>query len=212
MAAITSAALVVAGGTYQAIQGAKQKRDAQNALNNLPIPNLQNAYEGMQVSQLGNQLVSEQSQNRFATNVDALRSGGIRGIIGGLGDVNAQAKQTDLQIKADYDKQENDIAMSQAQDEASIRAMKEQRYQGNVAALSSQYSAGQASQMQGIKGAMQGVVSGAQMYGAANDSQTNQDAYNAWVKAGSKGTYQGPNSSVIQKKPLFDSQTGLPIQ
>jgi len=179
MAAVTGAVIggvSALGGAYQAIQGAKQARDAQNALNNLPIPELQNVYAGMQVSKLGNQLVSEQSQNRFASNVDALRSGGIRGIVGGLGDVNAQAKQTDLQIKADYDKQENDIAQAQAQDEASIRAMKEARYQQNLASLSSQYSAGQASKMQGLKGIAGGLTSGAQMY-------QQQDQYNQWLKA-----------------------------
>jgi hypothetical protein len=167
MAAVTGAVIGGAsalGGIYQSIQGAKQARDAQNALNSLPIPDLQNVYGGMQVSKMGNELISEQSQNRYAQNVDALRSGGIRGIIGGLGQANEMAKQTDLQIKADYDKQENEIAMSQAQDEANLRAMREQRYQGNVAALSSQVSAGKQQEMQGIHGAIQGLASGAQMY------------------------------------------------
>jgi len=171
MAAATSVALGIGGisalgGAFQAITGAKQARDAQNALNDLPIPELQNVYAGMQVSKLGNELLSEQNQKRFATNVDALRSGGVRGIIGGLGEANAQAKQTDLQIKADYDKQENDIAMAQAGDEARMQAMKEQRYMGNVAALSSQISAGNAQQMQGLHGAVQGFASAAQIYAA----------------------------------------------
>lgn len=167
MAAITGAVIggvSALGGVYQAIQGSKQARDAQSALNNLPIPELQNSYSGMQVSKMGNELVSEQNQNRFAQTVDALRTGGVRGIIGGLGQASAMAKQTDLEIKANYDKQENEIAMAQAQDQGVIRAMREQRYQGNVSALSSQISAGRQQEMQGIHGAMQGLASGVQMY------------------------------------------------
>jgi hypothetical protein len=167
MAAVTGAViggLSAAASIYQSIDGAQKARDAQNALNDLPIPELKNPYAGMQVSKVGNELVSEQNQNRFAQNADLLRASGIRGVIGGLGQANEQAKQTDLQIKADYDKQENDIAMAQAGDEAHIRAMQEQRYMGNVSALSSQITAGNAQQMQGIHGAMQGLASGAQMY------------------------------------------------
>jgi len=167
MAAVTGAIIggvSALGGAYQAIQGAKQARDAQNALNNLPIPELQNAYAGMQVSQLGANLQREEGARQYATGVDALRSGGIRGIVGGLGQINEQQNLQNRQIGANLDEQQKQIAMAQAQDEANIRAMKEQRYQGNVAALSSQVSAGQASKMQGIHGAIQGLSSGAQMF------------------------------------------------
>lgn len=201
MAAVTGAIIggvSALGGAYQAIQGARQARDAQDALNALPIPDLQNAYAGQQVSQLGANLQREEGARDFATNVDALRTGGVRGIIGGLGQVNAQRNLQNRQIGASLDEQQKQINMSIAEDDARIRAMKEQRYQGDIAALSSQYSAGEASKMQGIHGAMQGLVSGAQMYGAAKNANVNQDAYDAWVKAGSKGIYQGPGSAYFK--------------
>jgi hypothetical protein len=192
MAAITSASLALAGGVYQAVQGAKQTRDAKDALNTLPIPDLQNAYAGQQVSQLGANLQREEGARDFATSVDALRTGGVRGIIGGLGQVNAQRNLQNRQIGANLDEQQKQINMSIAEDEARIRAMREQRYQGDVAALSSQYSAGEASKMQGIKGAMQGLVSGAQMYQQKKN-------YDNWLSSDKKTGWK------------FDPQTGLPI-
>lgn len=168
MAALTTAAIVaggaaVAGGAFQAISGANQARSAQQALDNLKVPELKNITEGMQVSTMGGKLKVENAGNRFAQSVDTLRSGGIRGVIGGLSSANAQAKQTDLEVAADYDAQQKQIAQMSAEDQARIRAMQEQRYQNNVAALSSQVNAGKAQQMQGISGALQGVSSAAGM-------------------------------------------------
>lgn len=150
-------------GVFQSIQGAQQSRDAQRALEALPVPELKNVAEGLQVSKMGNELKVENARNRFAQNVDTLKSGGIRGVIGGLSSVNAQAKQTDLEVAADYNKQENDIAQMAAEDQARIRAMEEQRYQGNVAALSSQVNAGKQQMWSGVQGALQGAASGVQM-------------------------------------------------
>jgi hypothetical protein len=195
MAAVTGAVIggiSALGGVYQAIEGAKTSREAKDALNNLVTPELMNSYEGQQVAKMGNELVSEQNQNRFAQKVDMLAASGIRGVIGGLSDANKEAKQTDLEIKADYDRQQQQIAMAIAGDQSAIRAMEEQRYQGDISALSSQVTAGNAQQMQGIKGAMQGVASGFQMY-------SSQKRYDDWVKAGSPGgVYQGPGSAYFK--------------
>jgi len=186
MAAVTGAIIggvSALGGVYQAIQGAQDKRDAQNALNNLPIPDLQNVYGGLQVSQMGANLQREEGARQFATGVDALRSEGIRGIFGGLGQMTAQQNLQNRQIGANLDEQQKQIDFAQAQDEGNIRAMKEARYQGDIAALSSQYSAGNAQEMQGIKGAFQGLASGFQMY-------SSQKNYDKWAKAGFPGSSQ----------------------
>jgi hypothetical protein len=163
MAAITSAAVAVAGGAYQAISSAKQAREAKDALNNLKIPELKNIAEGLQVSTLGADLQREELGKQYSSGVDALRSGGIRGVIGGLGALNAQQNLSARQIGADLDMQQKQIDQIRAQDEARIQGTQEQRYQADVAALSSQYNAGQQGLMQGISGMAQGVASGAQM-------------------------------------------------
>lgn len=164
MAAITSAAVAVAGGAYQAISSAKQAKKAEDALLNLKTPELKNIAEGLQVSTMGADLQREELGRQYATGVDALRSGGIRGVIGGLGTLNAQQNVANRQIGADLDMQQRQIDQIRAQDEARIQGVSENRYQNDVAALSSQYNAGQQGMMQGISGMAQGVASGAQMY------------------------------------------------
>lgn len=164
MAAITSAAVAVAGGAYQAISSAKQAKDAKNALNNLKTPELTNVYKDLQVSTLGADLQKEELGRQFSSGVDALRSGGIRGIVGGLGALNSQQNTANRQIGADLDMQQKQIDQLIAQDEGRIQNIKEQRNQADVAALSSQYNAGQQGMMQGISGMAQGIASGAQMY------------------------------------------------
>ena len=191
MAAVTGAVIggvSALGGVYQAITGAQTAREAKDALNNLVTPELMNSYEGQQVAKMGNELVSEQNQNRYSQKVDALMSGGIRGVIGGLSEAGKEAKQTDLEIQANYDAQQKQIAMAIAGDESAIRAMEEQRYQGDISALSSQITAGNAQQMQGIKGAMQGFASGLQMY-------SSQKRYDDWVKGGRIGPPPGTTTS-----------------
>ena len=171
MAAITSAAVAVAGGAYQAISSAKQAKDAKDALNNMKIPTPTNIAEGLQVSMAGANLQKEVLGKQFATGVDALRSGGIRGVIGGLIGLNNEQKLATRQIGADLDMQQKQIDQIRAQDEQRIQGVQEQRYQNDVAALSSQYNAGQQGMMQGISGAAQGLASGAQM----KQSQKNFD-------------------------------------
>lgn len=163
MFGLISGGLSVLGGAFQAIQGAKMASDAQDALNNLPVPELKNVAEGMQVSTLGSDLQKQEAGRNFATGVDALRSGGIRGIVGGLGTMTQQQNTLNQQIGAGLDEQQKEIDKMYASDEANIRGIKEQRYQQNVAALSSQVNAGKQGLMQGVSGALQGVSSGLQM-------------------------------------------------
>lgn len=51
----------------------------------------------MRVSTLGAQLNTREAQRRFATSVDALRSGGVRGVVGGLG-AQEQLMQINKQV------------------------------------------------------------------------------------------------------------------
>lgn len=174
MAAITSVA--VAGGAYQAISSAKQAREAKNALQDLKIPEQTNVYKDLQVSTLGADLQKEQLGMQFSSGVDALRSGGIRGIVGGLGTLNTQQNMANRQIGADLDMQQKQIDQLVAQDEARMQGVSESRYQADVAALSSQYNAGQQGMMQGISGMAQGIASGAQMIQSNNQFNKMMDS------------------------------------
>ena len=160
-ASILSSGLGVAGGIYSMIQGSKEKRDAQNALENYDRQQLNNAYEGVQVSILGSDL-QRQEQSRLASGqVAALQDSGTRGLIGGLGRVERGNQIVNSQIAADLDQQQKQIDFAKAQDRANIRSMQENRENADVAALSSQYQSGK----QDMNTGMGNIVMGAGMLG-----------------------------------------------
>jgi hypothetical protein len=167
MAAVTTVAIGVAGmamSAYQAQQGAKQKKEAAEALKNLPVQDLTNPYEKLQVSTMGSDLKSEEQQRLEGSQIEALQGSGVRGVVGGLGRVEAGSQAVANQNAADLDAQRKAIDQAIAGDETAIRTMEEQRRRENVAALSSQFSAGQAQQYQGLQGAFQSAASGASGY------------------------------------------------
>jgi hypothetical protein len=160
MGVMTSIAAVGAlASGVQAIQGAKQKRDAKNALENYQRQELTNVSESLQVSTLGSDLQREEQARLAASQVGALQGAGVRGLVGGLGRVEAGNQMTNREIGANLDAQQKQIDQMYAQDEANIRGMQEQREVGDISALSSQYEAGNAMMWQGIGGIAQSGMS-----------------------------------------------------
>ncbi len=146
------AALTAAGSAGNMIKGAKRAKDAQKALNNFKRQELKNVTEGMRVSTLGAELQTQEAQRRFATSVDALRSGGVRGLVGGLGQQEQMQQSQQQQIGAGLDQQQVAIDQMAAQDEQRIRQMQEQRESAAIAGLGSEIAAGKAQQQQGMAG------------------------------------------------------------
>ena len=157
MTAIAATGALASG--IQAISGAKQRRDAKNALENYERQNLENVAEGLQVSTLGSDLQREEQARLAASQVGALQGAGVRGLVGGLGRVEAGNQMTNREIGANLDAQQKQIDQMYAQDQANIRGMQEQREVGDISALSSQYEAGNAMMWQGIGGIAQSGMS-----------------------------------------------------
>lgn len=163
MAAATSIAMAgvgLLGSGYQAIKGAKDAKDAKNALDNYQRQEFNNVAEGMQVSTLGADLQKEEQARLAATQVGALQGAGVRGLLGGLGRVEAGNQMLNRQIGAELDEQQKQIDQIYAQDEANIRGMKEQRETQDISGLSSQYNAGNQMMWDGIGGVAQSTISG----------------------------------------------------
>jgi hypothetical protein len=167
MTAIAGVGALASG--IQAISGAKQKRDAQQELENYQRQELTNVAEGLQVSTLGADLQREEQARLASTQVDALQGAGVRGLIGGIGRVEAGSQMVNRQIGADLDAQQKQIDQMYAQDEANIRGMQEQREIADIAGLSSQYNAGNAMMWQGIGGITQSGMAG--LSGAAGEGE-----------------------------------------
>lgn len=152
-----------AASTAQAVSGAARASKAKKALENFQRQELKNVTEGMRVSTLGAELQTQEAQRRFATGVEALRSGGVRGLVGGLGVMEQQQQQLQQQISADLDQQQQQIEQAKARDEANIRSMTEQRESSQIAGLGAELAAGRQQLNAGITGLGQTALSAATM-------------------------------------------------
>ena len=158
-----AAGAAAAGGAAKSIIGASRASKAKRAMESFKRQELENVTSGLRVSTLGAQLQTQEAQRRFATSVDALRSGGVRGLVGGLGQINQQQSQVQAQIAADLDRQQMGIEQMRATDQANIRAMQEQRESFDYQLLAGQRAAGQQALFSGI-----GDVAGAIGFAAMN--------------------------------------------
>ncbi len=156
MAAITSASIGLAAAGASIYQGEQQKKKAKEEMNSYQRQELDNAFERVGISTVGTDLMREEAQRTTANVVDALQGGGSRGLAL-LPAVQANTNQVNRQIQKDIDDQiiQRDYAI--AGEDSRIMGIKEQRDNQNIAALGSQYMAGEQNMMNGINGAIAGV-------------------------------------------------------
>jgi hypothetical protein len=159
-----AAGVGILGSTYQAVKGAQEAKAAQRELENYQRQELTSPFENVQVSTLGADLQREEQARLMAGQTEALQGAGVRGLVGGLGRVEAGNQMMNAQIAADLDQQQRQIDMSLAQDMANIRGMQEQREMQDIGALSSQYNAGQQMFMAGLGGIAQTGMSAASVF------------------------------------------------
>ena len=187
MGVATSIALIGgAASAYQAISGAEAAKSAQNALNNLPIPDLVNPFEQMQVSTLGADLQRQESARMAAAGVETLQGAGVRGVVGGVGRVQAQGQLMNQQIAADLDRQQKELDQAKAAAQMNIQGMKEQRYRADVSALSSQINQGNQMFQAGLGGIAQSAMAGLRAYSANKNPNSSSGDY----------SYSGKNTEV----------------
>jgi hypothetical protein len=150
--------VAAAASTAQTVSGAVRTSRARKALENFQRQELRNVTEGMRISTLGAELQTQEAQRRFATSVDALRAGGVRGLVGGLGAVEQQQQAAQQQIAAGLDVQQQRIEQIRAQDEANVRAMQEQRESSQIAGLGAEMAAGRQQVQAGLQGIGQTAI------------------------------------------------------
>lgn len=152
-AAITSAALGVAVAGASIYQGEQQKKKAKAELNAYERQELNNSFENVGISTVGTDLMREEAQRTTANIVDALQGGGSRGLAL-LPAVQANTNQVNRQIQKDIDDQIIQREYAIAGEDSRIMGIKEQRDNQNIAALGSQYMAGEQNTWNGINGAI----------------------------------------------------------
>lgn len=179
------------GSIANIISGESRRSKAQKALNNFKRQELKNVTEGMRVSTLGAELQTQEAQRRFATSVDALRSGGVRGLVGGLGRQEQIQQVGQQQIAADLDRQQVAIERMAAQDEANIRAMREERETAAIRGLGMEVASGRNQTAMGIGGLAQTGLSAASM------AKPGGEAMDSTQRAG-EAALQTPNLGIVQ--------------
>lgn len=173
MGQIASGVIGGIGSVYQAVQGAKERREAQDALNHYKRQELTNVADGLQVSTLGSDLQRNEQSRLASSQISALQDGGTRSLIGGLSRVEAGNQRVMQQTGADLDMQQKQIDQMRAEDEARIRSMQENREQNDINALSSQLQSGKQDMYSGIGSGIQavGMLGGA--FGRMNGAKPN---------------------------------------
>lgn len=184
-----------AASGVQMASGISRKRKAKRALENFKRQDLKNVTKDLKVSTLGAELQAQEQARRFSTSVDALRSGGVRGVVGGLGRQEQLQQLGTQRISADLDRQQMAIDRMAAQDEAKIRDMQELRESGAVSGLGKEIASADAQLQQGAMGLAKSAASAATFIpGTVGGGKGIEDAVDV-VNTGAKATQELVNSS-----------------
>jgi hypothetical protein len=152
MAALTTGILGVASSGFQIAKGISDKSKAKNDLRNLEVPELNNAFEDIQISTLGSDIMNEENQRTTANAVDALQSGGVRSVIGGIPQLVGQNTLANRETRNYLDQQAIRRDYAIAGDNQNIRNMTENRYLGDVQGLNNMIQQSDQNIWSGIRG------------------------------------------------------------
>lgn len=140
--AIAGLALGVAGSVDQKIQGGKQKRASKRAAKRFKRTEQKNAHEGRSVVTRGSKLALEENARTAATSIEALKSGGIRGVVGGSQSVQESTNRLNERVADTLDRQQVGIDRDKAADDVRIAGVNEARDNQELAAIQAQMNAG----------------------------------------------------------------------
>jgi hypothetical protein len=134
MAAVTGAAIAVAGlglSAAQAIKASQDMKTANNAAkaaqNELSKISETNAFKQVQVPTLGLNLAQQSQAQRSASALSAIQSAGAEGVIGGVGQIMQAGNEQDLQLAAMAQEAKFKRDAMQAEAEMGISARKQER-------------------------------------------------------------------------------------
>jgi hypothetical protein len=134
MAAVTGAAIAVAGLGMSAAQAIKANKDMKTAANAAQVAkddlakiSETNAFKQVQVPTLGFNLAQQSQAQRSASALSAVQSAGAEGVIGGVGQIMQAGNEQDLQLAAMAEEAKFKRDAMQAEAEMGISARKQER-------------------------------------------------------------------------------------
>ena len=123
----------VVSGFSDIKRGKQMERAGQAGINNFEWQDLSNPYKDLAISTAGAELATENLATNTSTAVNALRSGGTRGIVGGIGRVQANANQVNKEIAANLDEQQKNKDFTAAGQNVLNQNMMEKRQEDELA-------------------------------------------------------------------------------
>lgn len=196
MAIATTAAItggvMAAASIGQTISGISGKKKAQRELDNLEVPELENAFKDIEISTMGSDLMREESSRTNASLVDAARYGGTRGLLGAMPKIAGLNNKSNAEARKYLDDQVIDREYAMANDETRIRRLEENRYLGEVQGL------GQAiqSNKQDIWSGVRGIASSGAYLGRNMESSPNTQPGESDSMFGELPTFNPNNASL----------------
>jgi hypothetical protein len=151
--AIASAATGVASvgiGAAKFFQGRAMQKKGEKFIENFEWQDLQNPFENQQVSTMGRDYMQEQSNIGSATATEALRSGGQRALVGGLGRVEAARNDMNRQVATNLDTQQQAINTDIARQATVNQSTIEKRQGDELAGYGQMMNVGMGVQNQGL--------------------------------------------------------------
>tara|TARA_R110002012_G_scaffold304591_1_gene508162 strand:- start:9991 stop:10533 length:543 start_codon:yes stop_codon:yes gene_type:complete len=176
MGAATTAIIGGAMGLGQMASGIIGKSNAQKDLDNLETPNYTNAYEDIEISTIGSDLIKEQGQMTTAGLIDFAKSGGTRLAAGMIPKIGAFNNEFNKEARKYLDDQVLNREYAIADDNTRLRQMEERRYLGELQGIG-----------QAIQANRQDIWSGVRGFGSAA------------MYAGRNGLFEGNNDSFFDK-------------
>lgn len=162
MGAVAAGAGII-GGIVQTIQGAKETKQARKAIDEYERQELTNAYEGTKISTAGSDLQEDILRQSTATTMGALKSGGARALLGGIGKVQQANVKAAQDIGVSLDEKQERLDMLKAGEEIRIEQTKERREEQDLAGLGQQLQSGRQTTMSGLSNIVGAAGAGAQM-------------------------------------------------
>lgn len=160
---IATAAIGAGVGIYQIVSANKQKQKAQKAIDDFNYSELSNAYEDMQVSKLGAEIIQEASGAATAQSVDALQKAGSRALAGGLGDVVRVDNERMKEASADLDRQQKEINLRSAEQDARNEAIREERERAELSGYGEMLNQARQEQVTGTSTLMEASMFSSQL-------------------------------------------------
>jgi len=204
--AIATGAIGAGTGLAKFFEGRSMQKRAQGMIDNFQWDDLTNPYKDLQVSTLGSDLQTEQANINTATNTEAMRAGGTRALVGGLGRQQAMNNQMNRQIAADLDKQQQQINYAGAGQDVRNQQVMEQRQNNELAGYGQMLGAGQQMKFGGMTDILNTAGFAAQTaFGQGIDKSISNGVKGLFSRPEAQGLGLSPSAGVQSLQPFINN-------